>query len=270
MNRDEFSHSALIIELANEFGMSPLDLIGYWIKTGEIKNISISIVFNNNEEMKSNLDINAIEKLINQVTEQISENISTDTDDNSLSNAITDCKSLDKTFQPQTSCETSYRNDKYFFSKGMIRIKNEQKDNVNIGAYVYTTGDILPIPNAIPKINMRGIILDYNKKSITLINYVGKDFSAIEATAKAKDGWHFMSVNECKLFLSRCDKLNDSLRNIRRKQIDDSMLLLCQGDDKKLKIFDVKHQTLRTDLLPKETTEDRTFYLYLTKTLQIV
>ena len=252
----------MIAEMARELGISPLDLFVYWIKTGKIKNISISVAFDDDEEIKIEIDKSSFEKEAQQSSEHVVDESETNS---SPSVFLPDTKSIVPTaFEEDNSVNTTS------FSKGTIRVKPEHKDNVTVGAYVYTTGDILIKPNAIPNVNMRGIILSYTGDTITLIKYIGTGYNATEACAKENNGWHFLSVDECKLLCRRKNKLNDSLRKTRRKQIDDSVLLLCKGPANDLTVFDIVSQTVSNSLLPQKTAMDRSFYLYMTKTLKRV
>ena len=273
MKREELSSDALMVaELAKELGISTLDLFIHWIKTGEIKNITLSVVFNDDDELKIDIDKNSLEEIIKPDSENLIENTFSDNknvDSNSLPCTTTDVDLKSNTSQSLTS-GTSYSTKETSFSRGTLHIKNGQEDNINIGAYVYTTGDILAKPNAIPNVNMRGIILDYNEQTITLIKCEGMGFTALEACSKEGKGWHFLSVEECKLLRKRREKINDSFLKIHRKQIDDNVLLLCQNTDKNLTVFDVRTQHVSDSLLPQKTTENRTFYVYMTKTMRIV
>ena len=60
------SDTLMVTELAQELGISPLDLFMYWINTGEIKNVSVSVVFQNEEEIKVDFCKDTIEEIINQ------------------------------------------------------------------------------------------------------------------------------------------------------------------------------------------------------------
>ena len=64
------SDTLMVAELAQELGISPLDLFMYWINTGEIKNVSISVVFQNEEEIKVDFCQDTIEEIINQSSKE--------------------------------------------------------------------------------------------------------------------------------------------------------------------------------------------------------
>lgn len=270
MKQEELSSDALMVaELAKELGISTLDLFIHWIKTGEIKNISLSVVFNDDDELKIDIDKNSLE----EISKQDAQNPTLWSGDvNNVSSPEKLTNIAKKDIMPQYPCVSgaSYSTKETSFSRGTIHIKKGQEDNINIGAYVYTTGDILAKPNAIPNVNIRGIILDYNEKTITLIKCEGTGYTAIEACSKEGKGWHFLSVEECKLLRKRREKLNDSFLKVHRKQIDDNVLLLCQNTDKNLTVFDVRTQHVSDNLLPQKTTENRTFYVYMKKIMRIV
>ena len=116
---------------------------------------------------------------------------------------------------------------------------------------------------------MRGIILDYSETTITLIKCVGSGYAAIEACSKEGKGWHFLTIDECLLLESRREKLNNSFLKIHRKQIDDSVLLLFKANDE-LAIYNIETKQQNNTLLSDHVMVDRTFYLYLTKTLKRV
>ena len=144
MNRDDLSPDTLmIIDLAKELGISPLDLFAYWLKTGEIKNIAISIVFNDDNELKVDFNNSSLEANISQNSEILPESPHLNKDN-------VDGISLPKNASNVTQKiydnipDTSFCSKTTSFSKGTIHIKDGQKSNVKIGAYVYTTGDILP------------------------------------------------------------------------------------------------------------------------------
>ena len=263
MERNALTPDTLMIaEMAKELGISPMDLFVHWIKNGKIKNVSISVAFEDDEEIKIEIDKNSFESTSQDAPE-------TDVDECNQNNTQSVISPT-----PKPTVSTSFEVDDITkttsFSKGTIHVRPEHKDNVTVGAYVYTTGDILKKHNAIPNVNMRGIILSYTEDTITLIKYIGMGYNAIEACSKENNGWHFLSVDECKLLCGRRDKLNDSLRKTRRKQIDDSVLLLCKGPANNLTVFDIVSQTVSNSLLPQKTATDRSFYLYMTKTLKRV
>ena len=156
------------------------------------------------------------------------------------------------------------------FTRGTILIKPSQVKNVTVGAYVYTTGDILPLHRALPGVNIRGIILSHSEDRITLLKYVGADFTSFEACAKIKDGWRFLTFQECIKLVKYREKLNIRLAEMKRKQIDNSLLILYQDERKELLGFQVSTRKVKKTLTCKLTAEDRAFALYMAKDLKIV
>ena len=72
MKKNELTPDTLMIaEMARELGISPLDLFVYWIKTGKIKNISISVAFDDDEEIKIEIDKSSFEKEAQQSSEHV-------------------------------------------------------------------------------------------------------------------------------------------------------------------------------------------------------
>ena len=156
------------------------------------------------------------------------------------------------------------------FTRGTILIKPSQVKNVTVGAYVYTTGDILPLHRALPGVNIRGIILSHSEDRITLLKYVGADFTSFESCAKIKDGWRFLTFQECIKLVKYREKLNIRLAEMKRKQIDNSLLILYQDERKELLGFQVSTRKVKKTLTCKLTAEDRAFALYMAKDLKIV
>lgn len=118
--------------------------------------------------------------------------------------------------------------------------------------------------------NIRGIILSHSEDRITLLKCVGADFTSFEACAKIKDGWRFLTFQECIKLVKYREKLNIRLAEMKRKQIDNSLLILYQDERKELLGFQVSTRKVKKTLTCKLTAEDRAFALYMAKDLKIV
>lgn len=252
MEQKNFTDTMLINDMVQRLGLSPLEIFTNWIATGEIKNITLSIVYKNGDEIKADLLKSDLSEDDNQ---RPSLNFVSGNDIEEVQ-AKSDGKE-DNKFPSITS-----------FSKGIIRIAPSQ--NMIIGGYVYTTGDILPDYRAIPGVKVRGIILSYSDEKMTLLKYAGSDFTVHKTSAEIKDGWRYPTVEECELIIRHKDRLNISLAAMRRKQIADSLSILCQNKYKDILSFDVTKQVTKNVITCPGTQIDRYFSLYLVKDMKIV
>lgn len=260
------SDTLMVTELAQELGISPLDLFMYWINTGEIKNVSVSVVFQNEEEIKVDFCKDTIEEIINQSsTKPVNQTSTYEEEKKELGQKLVNINignNFSRSGIPVVGITS--------FPKGIIHLSSEQKKHITMGAYVYTTGDISSQYKAIPNVNIRGIIFEHTPQKITMLKCIGCGYNAIQASANQKDGWRFPTIQECQTMVNHKLRLNDKLAEMKKKQIDDSSMIFCKGGDTNLVIFNVANQKIYTDLTPEFTKEDRTFSLYLMKELRIV
>ena len=251
----------LIKNMAEELGISPLDIFMNWVKTGEITNVTINIHYKNGDVVRADL---AQGNFVLQPVKQSERNPSQTKLNFDEETPLSKSKQINTTGDDasQYCKETS-------FSLGTIRIKPEQIKNIIIGAYVYTTGDVLLECRALPNVNVRGIILSHSKDKIVLLKCVGSGFTAVTSQANVKDGWRFLTSYECSMLVKHKEQINPSLQKMKRKQIDNSMLLVCRGSDDNLYCYDSLRGILKK-AINKDEEVDRTFYLYMVKDLKIV
>ena len=271
MEQRNLSDAVLINDMVQKLGISPLDIFMNWITTGEIKNITVSIAYKNGDVVKADLMQSVSQPEEKRHVPELSESeekvpeMETDSLPPSTRKDDEEEKKPETVSEGVCSCprETS-------FTRGTILIKPSQVKNVTVGAYVYTTGDILPLHRALPGVNIRGIILSHSEDRITLLKYVGADFTSFESCAKIKDGWRFLTFQECIKLVKYREKLNIRLAEMKRKQIDNSLLILYQDERKELLGFQVSTRKVKKTLTCKLTAEDRAFALYMAKDLKIV
>ena len=238
---DSSSDIGLIFDMMRELQFSPYDVFKYWLESNEVDDVIISITYKSGEKVK----------LCYRETKQEGLPIKT---------------SVVK--QPEDNRKSSSRLNTSF-SQGIINVKPEHYQNIKVGAFVYTTGDILLEGRALKRVNVRGIILCFDDRKITLLRYVGDGFSAISAAGESKDGWRFLTYDECKAVSRLSNCLNGSLSQLRRKQLDRTMRILFKSDDNKLSVFDLDSQRVK-DALSSDNVADRIFYLYLVKDMKVV
>ena len=272
MKQKNLSDAVLINNMAQQLGISPLDIFMNWIQTGEVTNITISIAYKNGDVIKTDLI-----KQPSQFKETRDIPMVLETKENNSeaeSNSVPFCTedSNDTEIKPETdSADILSLSQVTSFTKGTIAVKPSQQRNITIGAYVYTTGDILPDHNALPGVKIRGIILSHSTDKITLIKHIGTDFTALEAIGKAKDGWRFLTFHECETLAQYKERLNIKLAELRRKQIDGSIMLLYKDEkENQLYGFNISTRKVHKTLSGASVLQDRFFVVYMAKDLKIV
>ena len=299
----------LIKDIAQELGLSPLDIFMHWVAKGEIQKVTVNIAYKNGDVIEANItdlcyasDLAVPSKTDVQVQEeaktdaQVQVQEETKPDVQSQDDAKTDAQAQEekvsapapnadkevvipdkqkptpqllppnKIVQDVSDSDTSVTSIK----RGTICLKTGQTNNIRIGSFVYSTGDILSKYKALGPVQIKGIVLSYSEKCITIIRYIGNDLTALDSVAQIKDDWRFLNYHECRKMIRYQDALNSSLADMRVKQIKDPALLLYKETNNQLHVFDVASQEVRATLDDKTIGVSRTFTVYLAKDLKIV
>lgn len=257
---ENISDIRLITNMATELGISPSDIFAHWLKNGEITDISICIAYKNGDIIKSSL----LQPQVSSEDElpKFPPTVAQDAVDETPKHLSEQEKNSEK--QPNTDIRPAA-----FSCKGTLRLKEAQKKCMQTGSFVYTTGDILPKHGALKNVKVRGIVFLHSEDRITILKYAGNGFSALAACAQTTDGWRFLTYQECLLLVKNKEKLNAGLSELKRKQINGSLLIWFQDQDKEISAFDIASgKVVKTQ--NKDAIEDRHFSLYLVKDLKIV
>lgn len=275
----------LIYGMAQELGLSPLEIFKHWIRKGKVKNLVIKVTYDNGEiaelnlseiKFKTNLNpskadfpnaaVSQRKKVENFeppfVDEKPETSIKPETpakpEETAKKENISDAKPIFK----KSLCTTSIK-------KGEIHIKENQTDNVRVGAYVYTTGDVLPTKE-LEHTNIRGIILSYTKERITIIRYLGSNMTIIEASKQVGYGWRFLTHQESQKIADYKETLNPKLLETRKKQIDNFSMLLYKDDGGELYAYNAATKKVHKSLNNKYVLKERGFAVFLAKELKLV
>lgn len=291
---------SFIQDVAQELGLSPLDIFMHWWEIGKVKKLAVKITYEDGNVAELDLaklgfvtgqnesqpqtvtpcgasskrkqdEPLYIERPFEEVEAKNSGNkeessavgtSETVTVEISESEGLTEAQPQD--FQDENILPTTS------IKHGRICIKDEQKQNVKVGAYVYTTGDILSTKNMLTHVNVRGIILSYSTESITMVKYLGSNMTAVQSSAQICDGWRFLTYKECQRIANYKNILNVSLIGLKRKQIDDTSMLLYRDNDNELYGYNVASRQVHKSLNDKKVIKERAFAVFLAKDLRIV
>lgn len=270
MEDKKISNVKLVSDIVQGVGISALDVFMHWVKTGEIKNIMVSIVYKNGDVLKADLleqlltlqgkkEVCAVLETEENISEAEDETLSCGAEESSTEEANQESDVEGVSLLPR---ETS-------FSRGTIVIKPAHTKNIGLGAYVYTTGDILWERNASSGVSIRGIILSHSKEQITIVKNIGS-YKVSDALEKVQSGWRLLTLEECRKLVLNKAKFNVKLSELRRKQIDGSLLLLFRDEKEGPLCFQVSTQQVKKTLTGADALVDRETCVYLAKDLRIV
>lgn len=266
MEQSKQKDLCLIKNMAQELELSPWDIFLHWVKQGKIQKVTVNITYQNGDVIEAD-----VTKLCS-LSASVSQNVTEVASQEEVVAAVTKIESPHNS-APLLSTTKSIPDTGSFVTSvkhGTIRIKAEQLNNVKIGAYVYSTGDILTGYKTLGPTQIKGVILSHSKESITLIKYIGSDLTAMDSVAQIKDDWRFLTYNECRKMVKYQDILNVRLAEMRVKQIKDPAMLLYKENNNQLHVMDVGTQEVHSTPHDKTVGISRTFTVYLAKDLKIV
>ena len=290
----------LIQGMAQELGISPLEIFMYWVETGRVKNLALKVTYDNGEVAELDLaqigfSTNFAPPKIsfpNPATHQKEEVESPELPfeegqpkpeapvappppaETSVPATQEAPAESEKVAEDDNSADTKPEREKDLcttsIKHGRIHVKEGQTNNVKVGAYVYTTGDILPTSKTLEHVNVRGIVLSYSKERITIIKYIGSNMTAVQSSAQVGQGWRFLTFKESGKIAKYKETLNVSLQGVRRKQVDNDSMLLYQDEDNELYAYGVASGKVHKSLNNKFVVQERGFAVFLAKDLKVV
>lgn len=305
MEQEKQKDLCLIKNMAQELGLSPWEIFMHWVAQGEVQKVTLNIAYKNGDVIEADVmelcplsNFASLTKagIVRQNPPQEVEHSSPlpevkpeqqpdteaeaepqpkstpNTEPVQQHTPVPEVKPKQQRLQVQKIIKDTADTDTFTtcIKRGTIHPKTEQIANIKVGAYIYSTGDILPKYKVLGSVQIKGIVLSRSEENITIIKYIGNDLTAIDSVAQIKDGWRFLTYKECRKMVRYQDALNTSLAEMRVKQIKDPLMLLYKEDNNQLLVMDVTTQEVRATLDDKTVGVSRTFSVYLAKDLKIV